>query len=892
VTFLHRLASIARWLMHRDRVERELDEEMQAFVALSAAEKMRDGVPEAEARRLAVLELGGIEPVKERIRTGRHGAWIDEALQDIRYAGRVCRSQPGFISVVVLTLALGIGANTAIFSLIDALMLRWLPVRNPQELVQVQFSAKGSRTPGESFSYVIAKALADERDIFAAAAGFSSMGFDVRSDESTARVSGAVVTGAYYETLGLTPAVGRLITRTDDAPDAPAVAVLSYGYWQRQFAGNPSIAGHSIALNGVPVTILGVSPEGFVGTNVGQIADVTIPVVSLPTVSPQTAPLLGPGNFWLRVLARPREGVTIAGATARLNARWRQIGDGLIAPHWRPSRRQEMMDSIFQLTAGGTGWTFLRQMYSRPLVILMAMVGLVLLIACANVATMLLARASARQREIAIRLAIGAGRARLVRQMLVESTLLSLMGAAGGIGLAWMSSEFLVGTISGDPLRIVFDLSPNWHVLAFATAVAVLTAMVFGLAPALQATAVAPGSSVSSPRAGLQTGADGRSRSPVLPSLVSAQIALSFVLLVGAGLFVRTLLNLQRFNPGFKANDVLLVDLTGLRTPVPDDLLSAIRRLTSTVSASLSTHTPLSGAIWSEPAVPAGQPIPERDTAYFVGAAPEFFSTIGIPLRAGRDFTERDSGRSAGVAIVNERYAERFFANQNPVGRHLAATVRSRTVDLEIVGVAGNTRIANLRANPPATVYVPYAQLTGDYPTTIEVRASNPIGPASAALRDLLQRRLPGVPIDVRQLSAQVEGTIVQERMMATLAAAFGVLALALASIGLYGLLAFTVARRTREIGIRMALGARRQTVVLLVLERAARLVSIGIVLGVPAAWAGSRWVESMLFGLKPTDPTAIAGAALLLALVAQLAAYVPAWRAASVDPLTALRHE
>jgi len=811
--------------------------------------------------------------------------------------------------VIVLTLALGIGANTAIFSLIDALTLRWLPVRNPQELVQVQFASKGSSAPGESFSYVIAKALADQRDIFAGAAGFSSMGFDVRPSTppgaspvtslgavAATRVSGAVVTGAFYETLGLTPALGRLIARNDDAPDAPAVAVLSYDYWQRQFAGNPSIAGQPIALNGVPVTIVGVSPEGFVGANVGQIADVTIPVVSLPKVSPQTAPLLGPGNFWLRVLARPTDGVTVTGATARLNARWRQIGDGLIAPHWRPTRRQEMINAVFLLTPGGTGWTFLRQMYSKPLVILMAMVGLVLVIACANVATMLLARASARQREIAIRLAIGAGRARLVRQMLVESTLLSLMGAAGGIGLSWLSSEFLVGTISGDPLRIVFDLTPNWHVLAFTSVVAVLTAMVFGLAPALQATNVGSGfsrtTSVGPPGGGLQVGADGRSRSRVLPSLVSAQIALSFVLLVGAGLFVRTLLNLQRFNPGFRPTDVLLVDLTGLRTPIPGDLLSAIRGLPSTVSASVSTHTPLSGAIWSEPAVPAGQSIPERDTAYFVGAAPEFFSTIGIPIRSGRDFTDRDTGSAPGVAIVNERYVERFFGNQSPVGQHLAAMVRSRKVDLEIVGVAGNTRIANLRANPPATVYVPYAQLTGDYPTTIEVRASNPTGPASAALRGLLQQRLPGVPIDVRPLSAQVDGTIVQERMMATLAGAFGVLALTLVSVGLYGLLAYTVARRTKEIGIRMALGAQRRRVVMLVLNGAARLVAIGIVVGLPAAWAASRWVQSMLFGLTPTDPTAIVGATLLLALVAQLAAYLPAWRASRVDPLTALRHE
>jgi putative ABC transport system permease protein len=906
MTLIHRLASVIRWLTRRDQAEHDLNEEMQAFVELSAAEKVRDGILPAQARRLAVLELGGVEQTKERVRTGRHGAWVDEVGRDVRYAFRMFASHSGFTAVIVLTLALGIGANTAIFSLIDALMLRWLPVRNPQELVLVTLLSPGAKTPGQTFSYPIASALAEQREIFAGAAGFSSMAFDVGAPGTISRVSGAVVTGAYYETLGLTTAAGRLIARSDDTTGAPLVAVISHGFWSRQFAGSGAVVGQQLLLNGAPVTIIGVSPPGFAGTNVGQVADVTITVAAFPRISPQAGPLLTAGNFWLRVLARPREGVSIAGATARLNAMWSQTADGLIAPHWPASRRKEMAGSTFHLAPGGTGWTFLRQMYVRPLFVLMAMVALVLLIACANVATLLLARASVRQREIAVRLAIGAGRSRIVRQLLVESTLLSLMGAACGIGLAWMSGRFLVSLIAGGPMPIVFDMTPNWHILAFTTAVAIATSVIFGVAPALQATAVASGFSRISglPKGGHHVPGDGlsarlkddarmtSSKSRTLPSLVSVQVALSLVLLVGAALFVRTLRNLQQFDPGFKADGVLLVDLQANRTALPPDLLDDLSRVPGVVAASVSTHTPLSGSIWSEPAVPVGQTLPERDTAIFVGAGPQFFSTMGIPVLAGRDFTDRDGASTAGVAVVNERYAQRFFANRNPVGEHLTAIVRNQKRDLEIVGLARDTRIASLRANPPATVYVAYSQLSGDFPTTIAIRAAGALGQTAAAIRDAVQARLPSTMVEVRPLSAQVGATMVQERMMATLAAGFGLLALTLAAVGLYGVLAYTVARRTREIGIRMALGAQRRRVVGLVLTGAARLVVAGIVLGLPAAWAASRWVESMLFGLKATDPTAIVGAVVLLAGVAQLAAYVPAWRASHVDPLTALRHE
>jgi predicted permease len=719
---------------------------------------------------------------------------------------------------------------------------------------------------------------------FSVLSGFS---FDVGFPGSVSRVPGAVVTGGYYETLGLTPVVGRLLTREDDEPGAPLVAVASYGYWERQLARSAGAAGQTVQINGVPVTIVGVSPRGFVGAYVGAIADLTMAAAALPQVSPRNAPLLGTGNFWLLMLARPREGVSIPQATTRLNAVWPRIADAVVAPHWPASRRKAMADSLFQMSPGGTGWTYLRDVYRKPLFVLMAVVGLVLLIACANVASLLLARAAARQREIAVRLAIGAGRARIVRQLLIESsTLLSLIGAAVGVAVAWVSGHFLVSMISTGPEHISFDLAPNWRVLGFTSAVAIATGVLFGVAPALQTTGAGPSAALKE-----QARSSG-SRSRLLPWLVSAQVALPLVLLAGAALFVRTLHNLQRVDPGFSAESVLLVDLEGRPVAVRRALIEEVQRLPGVASASLSTHTPLSGSVWSDPAVPAGQPLPERDNAFFIGAGPRFFATMQIHLMSGREFTERDSADGPAVAVVNEAYAQRHLANRNPVGQHLSASVNGTRKDLEIVGLARNTNAAGLRRSPPPTVYVAYAQLTGDVATTLAVRAAGPLGRVSPEIQQALQSKLPGAPIEVRPFSAQVEATIVKERMMATLAGGFGLLALTLTCVGLYGLLAYSVAQRTKEIGIRMALGAQAPRVVALVLKDGARLVAIGIALGLPAAWAASRWVESMLFGLTPTDPAAIGGAIVLLAVAAQLAACMPARRASRLDPLTALRHD
>jgi predicted permease len=883
---LHRVRSIVRWIVRRDRAEQELARELEAFVELSAADKMRDGLSAADAERAARIELGGIEQAKERVRSSRHGAWLDEIGRDVRYGCRVLRKQRGFAAVVIVTLALGIGANTAIFSLIDALLLRWLPVRDPHELVQLGFAAPGEEEPSDSFSYAMVRALADQDAIFAGVAGFSGNTFNIGAPGAITRTRGALVTGEYYETLGLQPHAGRLLMRDDDQPGAPLVAVISHGYWERQFGGSPEAVGQVIVMNGIPVTIVGVSPPGFVGANVGAVADITVPVSSLVWIEPDSAPLLGPGNSWLRVLARPAGSAAVAQTHARLATVWRDVIEPVVAPHWPASQRATIVEAEPRLSAGGTGWTYLREIYVTPLLVLMGIVAVVLLIACANVASLLLARATTRQREIAVRLAVGASRGRVIRQLLIEDTLLALIGAACGIALAWASGTFLVNLISMGPGQMVFDLKPNGHVLGFTSAIAVATALAFGVVPALHATA-------GGPIRGLKDTAPAvTSRSRLLSSLVSAQVALSLVLLVGAALFGRTLQNLQRFDPGFESEGVLLVDLEARRTAVPREVLDDLQRISGVLSASVSTHTPLSGSRWSEAAVPAGQPIPDRDTALFVGAGPHFFETMRMQLVWGREFMDRDGPDSAAVAIVNQEFAQRTFPDQNPVGQRLTAMVRGQKRDLEIVGLVANTNAIGLRSAPPATVYVAYAQLTGNFPTTLEVRATGSLARIASAVQQALQRRFPQSVIEVRPLSAQVEATMVRERMLATLAGAFGMLAVILAAIGLYGLLAYRVTQRTKEIGIRLAVGAQRSQVIALVLKGAALLVIAGVAAGVPATWAASRWIESMLFGLEPTDPGAIGAAILMLSVVALGSAYLPAWKASRVDPLPALRHE
>lgn len=845
---------------------------MNAHLAMAAKNRIDRGERQSSAEFAARREFGNGALIAETTREMWGWTWMERLWQDARYGVRCMRRSPGFTAVAVVSLALGIGANTAIFSLVDAVMLRWLPVRDPQTLLMVKPSGAFA-----TLSYPAIRLLAEQREVFSSVGGFNNWTFPVGPAGAIRDVRGALVSGGYYEVLGLRPVAGRLLTPADDEPGAAPVAVITDGYWSRQFARAHSAVGETIRVNGVAVQIVGVSPAGFTGVDASTTADITMAASTLPLIKPEMAGLLGPGNFWLLTFARAPVGLTAATAATRLRAVWPRVAERAISPAWPEERKKGIRELEFEITTGSTGWTHLRQVFRKPLLVLMGIVGLVLLIACANVANLLLARSASRQREIAVRLAIGAGRWRIVRQTLTESVLLAATGAAAGIGLAVVLSRTLVDTIASEQLPMAFDLSPNWRVLAFTAATAVATGLLFGLAPALQSTS-------SAALRGTRRG------SRLLSGLVTVQVGLSLALVIGAGLFVQTLRNLENLDPGFRREGVLLVDVEGRRSTRARELVDAAREVPGVVSASIATHTPLSGSTWSDPVALPGQPMPKRDSAIFAGAAPGFFETMGIPLLAGRGFAESDT--SVTVAVVSEEFARRFFHGRNPVGERVVAMVRGKRAELEIVGLAKNAAQRDLRAAPYPAVYVPHAALDPEIASTLVARGAGSLGQAASGLQKAMQARLPERSISVRTLSSQVDATIAQERLMARLAAGFGVLALVLACVGLYGLLNYGVARRTREIGIRMALGAQRAGVVGDEVRSAGRLVAGGIALGLPAVWIASRWIRSMLFGLAPTDLSTIVGATFVLVAAALGAACVPARRAARVDPMTALRHE
>jgi predicted permease len=793
--------------------------------------------------------------------------------QDVKYALRGMRNSPGFTLTAVMSLALGIGANTAIFSLIDALLLRSLPVRDPGALVELTIRQNGKSV--DSFSYPVVRALADQKQIFAGLCGFSSAMFNTGARDSVERTRGAWVTGEYYETLGLQPELGRLLSRADDEAGAVPVVVITDDYWQRKFHGVPDVIGRVILIEGVPATIAGVSRAGFFGANVGEVADITVPLAANRVLFPEMTGRLTAGSEWLRILARPRPGISLEQLKARLAVVWPQLAGVAVTARMPAARRNALLTSTLDVIPGGTGWTSLRNRFTRPLAVLMALVGMVLLIACANVANLLLARGQARRQEMAIRLAIGASGARLIRQLLTESVMLAVAGSIAAMAVAWSTSRFLVGLLGTWRGGVELDLTPDCRVVGFTAALALGTGIAFGIAPAWRATAARP-----VPRTRLNA------------VLVTAQVGASFVLLMGAGLFVRTLGNLDRIDPGFRHEGVLLIEgdihrgVSAARTAFYQDLLRDVGQLPGVVSASLAANTPLSGGWWTGPVSIDNQPA-SGETAHINSVAPRFFETMRTGLIAGRDFNDQDDAGGLPVAIVNETFVRRFAPEGHAIGRRVSAG--NSMSGMQIVGVVKDAISQSLREPSPAAVYVPLFQRQTEFPTLI-VYVRGGLAQASWALRAALQPKLPGMALQIHTLTSQVDAALVDERMMATLAAGFGTLALLLASIGLYGLLAYTVARRTQEIGVRMALGAEQAQVMWLVIHDALRWLAMGVVLGVPVAWAASRRIASMLFGLSAMDPATIFSAAALLVVMGLAAGYLPARRASRVNPMEALR--
>ncbi|MGH9408208.1 MAG: ADOP family duplicated permease [Vicinamibacterales bacterium] len=889
--------NLIKRLRGRLNVDRDLAEELRAHVDARVDELVDAGATREEARQQARRELGNPTVLAERGRDVWRFALVETTWQDLRYACRQLARAPAFATAAIVTLAIGIGANAAIFGLIDALVLRPLPVHDPQALVQLLRVRNGET--GTSFTYPQVERLTEHRELFAGVSGFTSDRFQVGPSNAFEATNGAWVSGGFYTTLGLTPFAGRLLESDDDRRGAAPVAVVSYSYWTRRLSRRPDVIGRPLLVDGVPVTIVGISPPGFSGTTIGEPADITLPLGVLPQVQPERAEMIGPGGRWLQVLARPVNGLTAEQVRARLAAVWTDVVTSAFMPTTTAAIRRRMLDERLDIESGATGTSSVRAQYRTPLYLLLTMVGVVLLIACANVANLLLARAVARRREIAVRLAIGAGRARIVRQLLTESACLAALGTAAGIGVAAVVGPLLVGLISTGGQDVVLNLSPDGRVLAFTIAIAAATTLLFGLAPAFR------GADASTNVSGaLNAGAGRAPRARVGRVLVVVQVALSLLLLIGGGLFVRTLENLRTLDPGFRSEGVLLVRVDATRAGhdraalrrFNESIVAETERIPGVRSASLSLVPPLLGGGISLDISVDGEPIEgsngtESDVHI---VAPHYFATLGTPVLRGREFTPDDNESAPPVVIVNEAFAKRYMGPGDPLMRRVSVIGFGplSSKNAQVVGVVKNAVYEHLRDAPPPTVYAPYAQL-GDFDVTMEVYAPGMLAPVAAAIRRQVQPKLPPfVPLQMRTMQEQIEGGLVRERVMAVLGTTFGLLALLLAAVGLYGILSYAVARRTNEIGIRIALGATRPEVLSVVLRDAVWMLAIGVALGLPTAWMVSRVAGSLLFGLSPNDPATVAGALTVLLSVGLAASLFPASRASRVDPVVALRQE
>ena len=831
-------------------------------------------------------------------------------VQDLRYAVRTFRKSPVFVIVAVISLAFGIGANTAIFTLVDQVLLRLLPVKNPQQLVLLWGRGPhyGSNNGRYKLSYPMYEDFRDHNQVFNGMFCRWGTSMSVSSDGRTERVDGELVSGTYFPVLGVGPALGRLFTPEDDkAPGGAPYAVLSYRYWLSRYAGSPGVIGKKLLVNGHPLTIVGVSQAGFDGTDPGQSPQVRVPVMMKAEMDP-----VGSGfdyNFksrrgrWVNVFGRMKPGVTEQQAKAALQPFFHQMLEMEVQQkefaRAAPETRQRFLTMWIDLLPASKGDSNLRRQFSSALLVLTAIVGLVLLIACANVANLLIARATARQKEIAVRLALGASRSRIVSQLLIESLLLAITGGIAGLALAvWMDHALLGFLPTGDnPLTI--STTPDWRIMFFNLTVSLLTGIIFGLVPALQSTRPQLAGTLKD-QAGSIAGTSVRLRK----ALVAAQVTLSLLLLIGAGLFIRSLKNLKDLDPGFHTNNLLEFSIDPTRNGYkPERGLDFYRQLREQLNAipgvessALAVIPVLSGDEWDNSVSIEGfshKPT-EAPDPHMQFISPDYFRTMNIPILAGRDFRMSDGRDAPKVCIVNERFAKRYFKDGNALGRHIGMGGNPGTkLDIEIIGVARDTKYESMRDEIPFEVYEPYHQMPFVIGMIAYVRTARLPEQAFSSIRQVVNGLDANLPVsDMKTLEKQQEESLITERLVASLSTAFGILATLLATIGLYGVMAYMVAQRTREIGIRMALGAGGVHVLWLVMREVLQLVAIGVAIGLPAAWALTRFAKSQLYGIQPNDGLTIALATAGIALVAILSGYIPARRATLVDPMRALRWE
>ncbi|MEP6637470.1 MAG: ABC transporter permease [Acidobacteriota bacterium] len=924
---LKEFVSRVRGMFMRNRLDRDLDEEMTVHLEMLVEENIRRGMSLKEARYAARRSFGGVEQTRETYRDQRGLPVVETLMQDIRFGFRMLRKNPSFTAVAVLTLALGIGANTAIFSVLDAVMLRMLPVSDPQRLVLVRWTAKdwptivsdfeGSnyKEPDggwlcESIPYPIYDAMRTENttcsDMFAFASNIPD--FNVQIDGTPHSAATEPVTGDYFGGLGVKTVLGRPILPDDDVAAAPAVAVLSYNFWRSKLGGDSSVVGKAIVMNSIPFTVTGVAPPGFSGTNPTADVDVWVTLKMFPRLvraldfgEPQPGGDAAatyweqPNTWWLIVMGRLKPGASESQARAELDGIFNQRVDAMIT-----SEKAQQNRPSFRLAPGNKGLDDLRREFSEPLFVLMGAVGLVLLIACANVAGLLLARATARQREIAVRLSLGAKRLRLIKQLLTESLLLAAIGGVLGLLIARWFSVLLVALVASGRESIQLPLELNWHVLLFTAGVALVTGVLFGLAPAVSATRISLAAALKEGGAGGRLGAN---RSRLAKVLVSTQVALSLVLLVGAGLFIRTLQKLQNVPLGFDRQQLILFSvapgLNGYTGPRLAEYYRQVReRITGIPGVSavtFSAQAPVAGGSSSStvqiPGVTNGK---EGFELYRHLIGPGYFETLGLPILMGRAMDERDNVAGPLVAVVNHELARKAFGEDNPLGRILRFGSATKPRDFQIVGVVSDAKYSSLRREAPPTGYFSHLQAikSAGY-MTFQVRTGDNPEAIFPALRSEVAEVDANIPItNIDTLVQRIDKALWLERMFSRLTASFGLLALVLVCVGLYGTMSYFVSRRTKEIGIRMALGANPQSVFRMVIIEGLALTGAGVVVGLAGAALGTRIISSALFEVPALDVLTFTVVAGLLVAVGLIACYVPARRAMKVDPMVALRYE
>ncbi len=898
-----------RWrnVFRSEELDRELRDELAHHLAESCERLEARGMSHEDAVRAARRRLGNYSIQKESTRDMNVAAWLDQTRADLMYGLRQLRLSPGFTAVAVLSLALGIGANTAIFQLVNAIRLKKLPVQDPQELVALDFqkdSARGGSWSSRSaiFTYPQWEAIRMRQQAYSGLVAWSATRFNLTTGGEPRFAQGLYVNGDFFRVLGVNSMLGRTFTAADDSTSCNAGAVISYSFWQREFGGDAQVLGRKLSLDGYTFPVIGVTPPSFFGVEVGYGYDAAIPLCADRLVR-------GEGNsripnrtaWWLSIIGRLKPGWNVKTADAELRALSPGIMRATIPPEYGPDMAKRFLANKLTVTRADNGVSGLREQSREPLNLLLAITGLVLLIACANIANLLFARATVREPEMAARLAMGASHSRVIRQLLVESLLLAISGTVVGIAVASALSSAFVAFLQSPDSPTVFSLSYDWRVLAFTVSLAVATCLLFGLAPALRCTNIAPSAAM---RSSGRTSTAGPERFGIRRTLVITQVALSMVLLAGALLFIRSLHRLLTTDTGFESHDMLAVGLDYSKMPhaekerlrIDRQLEEKLASIPGVIESAQVAITPLSGAGWDSNIGPDGAPAADNGkSAWLNRVSPGYFRTMGTRLLAGREFNDYDRLSSPKVAIVNEAFARKYFPGVNPLGHTFHRQVAAGKPEplFQIVGLVGNTKYQELREDFKPIAFFPIAQDEEPGPdATFVLRLAGAPGPVMKRAKAAIAEMSPSIAIQFEPFSRLVDESVKGERLMAILSGAFGGLATLLATLGLYGVISYMVARRRKEIGIRMALGADRGGVIRLVLREAVLLLCIGLLVGIGLSlWTG-QLAATLLYGVKPRDTVSLISAALLLGAVALLASFIPARRAAADDPMSALRME